>query len=382
MMALLGLMAVPLVVLGGAFLLRRGTITWKEFLLGEGIALPLVVAGFYIAKWGALQDTEHLNGRISTKNHGTQSCCHCHEECDTCSDGKGGTTSCNCHEVCQHSIDYWWSISLTTGHDISIKDCSGSSATPEAWTVAQVGEPASVEHLYTNYLLADKNSLWLQVGDPELMAKVPRFPQVHDFYRVARVVQVGGALIPDEWDTLLQEVNADLGASRQVDVTLVVTSEPGIEFADAVEAKWLYGPKNAVIIVAGVRGTAFSWVRVISISNVEQLKVDLREALVGKSVLDAKTGVATIRGLVDREFTRTPMAEWKYLVANAHPSTGWLIFLYILATALSVGLAIWADRVDIFGDENRFRPSRWTGRNLDRELSGALGRRVGRRFYD
>ena len=364
---LVGLLAIPCAIAGIAAYKFKATITLQEFALMLGLACTVAVGGFFLARWGAMQDIEHWNGRITAKDHGSQKCCHCRQVCDTCpskdSQGRTTTTSCNCREVCSHSSDYYWSLEVSTGDDVSIARCeSNPFNVPSAWTKAYVGEPASVPHTYTNYLLADPDSLLMSVADESLLARVPAaIPQVHSFYKVDKVVS-DGVRIPPGWQQGLLEMNADLGKGKQVDVILVVTDNPDPTYAQAVEAKWLYGPKNAVIIVVGVPfdSPTFEWVRVVSISKVESLKVALRDGLKGKRLDDPEGGVAFIRQAIMSKFERTPLAEWEYLASAATPSTWVLVLLYILVTGGTIGLAVWMHREDVFARFGRRRSSGFT----------------------
>jgi len=356
-MALLGLLLIPLFVCGGFFLLCKGTVTWKEFLLQSGACILVVILGYFITKWGALRDTEHLNGRITQKLDGTQHCCHCHTVCDS-RDKKGDCTAS--HEECDHFHDYWWSLNTTVGK-IGIEDCSGWNSPPKAWTNAVVGEPATVEHGYTNYLKADPDSLMVKAALNKYGAQVPKFPEVYGFYKVNPVIGVG-VPVPDGWQQALREINADLGAKNQVDVTVMLTNVSYPMFAQAVESKWLYGPKNSLNIIIGVldhevdgKNEAFaSWVRVVTFSKVEALKVRLRDdiqalPIAGPIIPDL------IRKAVSEGFKRTAMADYEYLARSATPAMGWLVFLYILGVGLSVGLGIYMHKNDVFGDEGGFR---------------------------
>jgi hypothetical protein len=353
-MILLGLLLVPILVSAGFFLICKGTVTWKEFLLQIGVCLLVIVGGYFLAKWGALRDTEHLNGRITAKAEGTQHCCHCHDVCDS-RDKKGNCTSS--HEVCSHFHDYWWALKTTVG-EISIENCSGSSSEPRDWANARVGEPATVDHGYTNYLKADPNSLLVHSAMNQYGVRVPRFPEVYGHYKVNPVIGVG-VPVPEGWQEAVREVNADLGALKQVDVTVILTSIQDPTFAQAIESKWLYGPKNSLNIIIGADGDKASWVRVVTFSRVEALKVRLRDDIQGKALagLDIPN---TIHTLIRDQFKRTPMAEFEYLARSATPSTPWLVALYILGLALSIGLGVYMHKNDVFGDESDSGTRSWT----------------------
>lgn len=354
------LLAIPALIGAGARVWLKETVTLKEFLLLEVISVTIIAGCFFVARYGAMSDIEHWNGRVTGKPHGSQGCCHCRTVCSTCTDAKGQSYQCNCTTTCDHSNDYYWALEFSTGDEITIDNCEPNPyAVPKAWTDAYINEPASIPHRYQNYLLADPDSLLRRGALPQFLGEVPNFPQVYGYYHVNKVVSAGVS-VPPEWEKELQNLNAAMGEVKQVDVTVVFTKSNDPRWADAVEAKWLYGPKNAVIVVMGVPdGTTIAWARVVTISRVEMLKVMLRDQLQGKSLTDAKANVELIRESVRKHFTRTPMEEFAYLSYAAKPSDGWLTFLVAMAFVLSIGLVAFMHHKDVFGEE-------WRGRRFGR----------------
>lgn len=349
-MEMLVVLLIPIGVAGATFYLLH-TIVWKEFLLQLGLGVVFCLIGWQVAKWGALQDTEHLNGRITGKEDGTQKCCHCHTVCDS-RDKKGNCTSS--HESCSHTRDYYWSLNTSVG-SIPVENCSGWDNPPDVWVNAQIGEPASVAHMYTNYLLADPDSLMVHSEIGHYADRVPDYPGIFSLYRVNHIIGDQAAALA-ALQPAMREINADLGASNQVDVTLLVTGIQDAGYAQAVEAKWLYGPKNSITVVVGLNGRTVSWARVVTFSKVEMLKVRMRDQLQGLSVDDPRF-ISTIRREVAHGFKRTAMADFQYLASTASPRGWYLAVLIFLEILVSVGLAYWAHVKDIFGDEAvlRFR---------------------------
>lgn len=355
MWMLIPLLLVPLVVMGLFWATNRRAFTVKEFLVLEGVMVVLLLIGFQVARYGALSDTEIWNGYITKKDDGTQKCCHCHDVCDA-HDKKGRCKSS--HEVCAHFRDYWWSVSVSTGD--TIKDsCSGTSSDPGWWSSAFVGEPASVPHSYTNYLLADPDSILLQRADTTAIS-VPTYPKVFDRFQITRF-SAGGTRAPvQEWDNALDIINSDLGHKKQVNIIVIATTEPSPTYADVVEQQWLFGKKNDLIFVLGApNGDTIEWAKVVTISNVEMLRLTARDEMPGKHLSDVVETSGYIRGLVESQFNRTPMAEYEYLWASAQPSTLSTVLLYLLAIAGAVGGSLVMMHTDLFGDEIRSRRSQW-----------------------
>lgn len=369
MEALIGLFLVPIVIGGAAFYILKMTISWKEFLLQLGASALLIFGSFMVARCGAMADTEHWNGRITKKTKGDEHCCHSYEcNCQTCTstDAKGNvsTYTCNCQTCYMHFEDYWWRLDVSTGDEV-YEGCESDDTDPKWWANAKVGDPATIEHSYQNYLKADPESLFTHdTARKEFLADVPDdgIPEVYGRYKAKKVIE-RGVKAPKGWDAELREINADLGNKKQVDLLVYLTKSSDPEYAWAVEEKWLYGPKNALIVVMGVPdGKTIEWARVVTISRVEDLKVEVRDTLQGKS-LDDQEILPFLRDVVNRKFHRTPMSEFEYLASAAAPEGWWLVLLYVLAILVSGGLTFLMHREDVFGDEgwiNRMnRHGRW-----------------------
>lgn len=349
------LLCAPLLVCGVSFALFRDTISVKEFCLQLGVSVAVAVSGWMFTRWHSMQSIEHWNGRITEKDSGTEGCCHCSTVCDA-RDKDGNCTSS--HTECDHVLDYWWSVHVSTG-DVITDGCHGSSFDPDWWTKAKVGEPASVPHTYTNYLKADPESIPHHTANPRDLAEVPPFPQVRDRYRVSKVVTHGGVRAPKNWQDELLNLNADIGGRKQVDVVVFLTKRPDAEFAYAIEAAWLYGPKNALIVVMGTDGKSITWARVVTISEVDELAITLRDELPGRT-LDDPDLIKFIGEQVKSKFHRTPMSKYEYLASAAAPE-GWrLVTLYLFVIIVSVGLTMYMHANDVFGDERfaRFHRNR------------------------
>lgn len=353
------LIILVIIAIAAAFALRRvwhREIQPKEFCVMLVAPALIMVGAYQYAKYNSMESVEHWNGRITEKTHGTQGCCHCRQVCQTCRDSKGNSYSCNCVTVCDHAFDYWWALEVSTGDRLSVRTCEPyAMRVPRLWADAVIGEPASVPHSYTNYLKADPDSLLMRSAEVRYLDMLPDFPSVYDLYRVNKVVALG-VPIDVAWQHGLMELNANLGWKKQVDITVVVTSVNDPAFADAVEHRWLYGPKNALIVVLGVPEgqRAIKWARVITISRVESLKIELRDRLTGMSLDDPDKAIALIGSLVEEKFARTPLEEFEYLVTAATPSTGWLVVLYLFDLLGCLGLGYAFSQTDPFNEERRW----------------------------
>lgn len=331
--------------------------------LTYGVPLALALLGAGTVEGGrrlGLMDTEIWNGRITQKTHGSMGCCHCRNECDTCTrtDDKGRTETyaCRCHEVCDHTVDYRWDLRVSTGDTVPVKTCEASSSLePVAWTKAYVGEPASVEHPYTNYLLADPASVYRQSAAHEVSLPTTMYPRVSGLYRVDHVVGTWPVSARTALETAMDELDADLGAKKQVNVLLygVTGSASATEAAQALTLAWLYGKKNDLIVVVQHDNATVQSADLVTISRVGELRSHLQADLPGLALPELPD---TVRGLVATHFTRTPMAEWAYLEGQAEPP----IWALVVASLLLVGGGVVYVVQDAFRSKDFFSRLSWS----------------------
>ncbi len=352
MASLIGLLLVPIVVGGVAFVVWHHTITWREFGLQLFVTLALLVGCWAFAWHRSTQAIEHFGGRVVDKRSGTQACCHCESDCQR--RNRNGVCV-RSRQRCSHAHDYWWSLSISTSTsgeaNVQLgEECLDAPYHSAGWSRVGVGDPVVVPHEYTDYLAGDRNSLVRRQGttaqvEPYL-DRIPPFPRIHDELFVQEVV-ADGVVIPHGWQREIAEINADLGPRKQVDLTVLLTSADDPNYALAVESVWGLQPKNALHLILGAPdGRTIAWARVVTLSNVELLEVSLREGLEGRQ-LDDPTLLSFVRQELDAKFERTPMAEFAYLAGAAAPSGAWLIGLYSLALVLSLGLSWLMHRLDV-----------------------------------
>lgn len=352
---------IPTILVSLWFYKNGRGITPKEMVLLGILDLVGCVAVYFGALHYSLLSTEYWNGRITEKTSGTESCCHCSTVCDETNE-KGSCISS--HEECDHFSDYWWKLSLSTG-DAFVDDCNGSSFDePPWWDAAEVGMPAVYPHSYTNYLKADEDSLKTPHAQ-KYMNEVPNFPEPPascPYCQTRVLTHPSRILYPFSWQAELEDLNAKLGPKHQVDVYFLLTKVQDLDYADAVTAKWVYGPKNAMTVVMGIDDSnTVTWVRVVSLSTLSDLRVKLRNELLGKSILD-EDFVKVVYQHVDREFERTPMATYEYMKGSAS-IPGWMMVLAFLGlTVGNILLAAWLEGKDVFNEEwsrPRYRRTQW-----------------------
>jgi hypothetical protein len=342
------LLLVPAVV-GVVFFIASKTICWKEM----GVTLAAVVAinliGLGLSFAGATHDTELLNGRVTNKKQVTTSCSHsysCRCRPVTSCSGSGKTRHCSTSTKCdtcyEHLFDYDWKVYSTVGNfTISRVDRQGTSEPPR-FTKVVIGEPATDTNSYVNYIKAAPGSVLRITGQvknfPNLL---PRYPGTFDYYRSNQLVTVGVPTMPAV-EEAVTNLNADLGGKKQVNFLMVVVNTTNPDYLYALSEHWLGGKKNDVILVVGVAGKDIKWSGVLTWSNVELLKVELRDAAMAAKTTDNLVSVVEkARTIINDKFRRKPMEDFKYLSYQYSPSNTVMVVLLVLGLLVSVGLSMY-----------------------------------------
>lgn len=364
-MILFGLLIVPMLIgLAGLLLSKGKRVTLKEFLVQEAIVAVLIVIGYFIALSGQTADTEIWNGTIAKKWQGTQGCCHSYpcnpHPCNPHPCGSKNSSTCydTCYDTCyEHSHDINWNAETSNGETAYYEGCNRpSSAAPQRYGAIVVGEPTAIEHSYTNYIKGSPDTILRRQGIAERFAgKIPEYPKVFDHYRVNRVIGAGVA-VPDakRLNARLSDINARLGAPKQVNVILILTKEGDQMYLEAVREAWIGGKKNDLVVLVGVpEYPRIAWAGVISWTRNEEIKISIRDRLVELSSFQGDKALDIIAEEVGKKFVRRPMADFEYLSSTIKPPMWAQWLLFVIGIIISVGLAITFWIKDPFGDEHR-----------------------------
>jgi len=311
-----------------------------------GIGIIGVSLAWYITN-SVFTDVEILNGQITNKyrTHGQYTSTY---ECN-CVTTKNGTVCQTCYED-RYTVT--WGANSTVGTIIFSKLDSGSRSVystpdPKIYTDCYVGEPASLPHTYTNYMV-DSNSLMQQGGGEQYIDSVPAEPKVVSHYKYNRIVDPKG-VFPAEQKKLLKEMLDDvlrtLGSKRQVNIIVVFTDILDPMYRYAVEKKWKGANKNEVIVIIGVdtAESKIAWVDTITWAKNygnELLQVLIRDEIMEGGQLDAANIGQTIILNVDQHYVRPKMKDFEYLKDLAEPppaaTVGFVIFMLIVSGLIIV----------------------------------------------
>ena len=327
----------------------RPNIEWQIIGFCAAGFLILAFFAFYMGKAGQTMDVEILNGEVTGKHHEKVSCehsysCNC-RQVQSCSTDSKGSRSCSSSTVCdtcyEHSFDIDWIVDSNIGHSrISRVDRQGTS-TPPRWAATQIGEPYADTHIHTNYVKAVPESVF-HLSDKLIAEKfknmIPAYPkEIYDYYRINRALTVG-VNVPDlqQWSNDLSTILKQLGPQKQANIiTLFVnTDDPSYEYA--LRQAWLGAKKNDIVVIFGTtQYPNIDWVRVMSWTDKEIFRVQLRDSLEEMKTIERVPMINLIKELTLKEFKRKSMKDFAYLENEIDPPT-WVI---ILAIVIMLGVA-------------------------------------------
>ena len=364
------LLGVPLVIAAAAFIFLDG-ITWKEFACI--VLAQCVVAGSSagIVSCANTRDTEVWNGVVSGKKQVWVSCSHsyqCNCRTVTSGSGKNQTTSTVCDTCYEHSNDYDWDVYTSNGETITINRVDRQGVyEPPRFSAVRMGEPTSLTHSYTNYVKASPGTLFRHQGLKEKYASnLPQYPEdVYDYYKLDRLVTVGFSL-PDAkaWNRELMRINADLGRPKQVNIVVVLVKNQAPDWYYALEETWIGGKKNDAVLVISVDDAMKpQWATVMAWTTNELFKVKLRDDIMKEETLDRDAVMTSLANNVRETYVRKPMKDFEYLSSAITPSTTEWVITMIVGLIVAIGLIIFFQGNDVFGDEG-YRNHRRAFRDL------------------
>lgn len=296
---------------------HRACVTIVAVSTAVGIAIAL--AGAFGAMVGATSDIEIINGKITEKTrvHGTYEESY---ECGCKTDSKGARSCNTCYRT-HYTVE--WTAKSTVG-DFRIDYLDDTSrrvyltADPSDFTKIVIGEAASAQHRYTNYVQAVPNSLFTQTSKDvleKLKAHIPAYPdRIYNRWKNDHVVSAD-LQISDlaEWNALVSDHLRDVGPAKQVNLIFVVTktSDPNIEYA--LRDSWENGNKNDVIVIVGApEYPKIEFARVVTWSKNELFKIELKDAVEAYGRADKGLTEISI-AQINKNFERRKMKEFAYL---------------------------------------------------------------------
>ena len=355
-MTLLILFIIPCVISLGAYLvsLRIGNfrykITFNEFLIQLVITLMFSILCYFISIKQKTTDYEVWNSKVTSKSRVVVSCSHSYLcRCRLVKCGKDCRTT-HCDTCYEHSYDVSWQVHTSSDENFYINRVDRQGTTqPPRWTKVNLGDNTALVHSYTNYIKANPWSLLNRSSEPSSYL-IPDYPiKTYDYHYIDRFVSDHKTDEDSLWNLGLQALNSEIGVEKKVNVSIVVTKNPQ-SFSYDLQNSWLGGKKNDVIVVIGYKEYPnIDWVRVLSWSSSERLKVDLREEILSIRSLSYRDRIlSSIKSIVKSEFTIMNMEDFKYLISGLEPDkTAVLIIVFLQLVVSGVATVFFINSSDM-----------------------------------
>lgn len=335
-------------------------ITAKELLAHFVLVLVASVLSLgltYAALYSKLSDVEILNGEVTSKynhkewcNSQSSSCKHytTREKCTYSTDRKGKKTkSCTTYKDFDYAYEIDWYVKSTVGTSTIERANRQGTKTPSRWASAQIGDPASAENSYYNYLFADEHSLFAakkfdESYNEDYKKGIPDYPRVYDYYRATHLVNSTNH-IASGYDEYIADVLKKMGADKQLNMVIVLYNYKDSQYTDALLSKWRGGKKNDVIMMFGLddkgevqnfRSTSFA-----QGMNNEELHASLR-----MNALTEKMNLTLLQNqvkIVSEKFNRLPNSEFEYMKYKMEPKKEIVIFISLVLMVLSIVVGLY-----------------------------------------
>lgn len=317
------------------------------------VSCLILTITFYTGMGFKTYDTQILNGEIRSKHrqHGSYIetySCNCRTVTSTNGSGPTATTTSTtvCDKCYRNHYTVTWSCTSNVGEwNIEHKDWTSQSVynlpDPPRYTSIKIGDPASSEVSYKNYIKAVPESLFNPASEDvkkKYAGYIPSYPNnVYDFYKVDRVVGVGVS-IPNvrEWNDKLSVLLKKIGPQRQTNIVFVITKFDDENYFYALRDAWANGKKNDIVVVIGAPEfpKKASWVRIMALTDHDIFRVKLRDAIEELETIDVDSVLKVTDEVVMSDFKRKSMKDFKYLENEIDPPT-WLLITAVILNILS-----------------------------------------------
>lgn len=388
-MIIWGAISIPLITATVLFTWFRHKTVWWEFIVPVVVSIICIALFKFTTEKVQTSDTEYWGGWATHAEYYERwnervPCTHTKYCSETCRNSDGTTYSCSKPCGTEHAYDvddhppYWvfhdsnggsQGISRGKFEDLAkswssrkFVDLHRSYHTVDGdkyvttWDKDEATFVAvTTQHTYENRVQAATSIFNFPEVDPKFW-KLYEYPAIGTYDQVA----ILGASGPQaqEADTLLRRSNAKLGRAKQVKMFILVFG-PGSSLDTGIsqEHYWKGGNKNEFILTLGTDSSGkVTWAHPISWTEVDRLKIDVREYALQQDTLNLIDLVNYMVPQVEKSFQRKQFVDFSYLTVEP---PGWAVALsYILTLLVNIGLSFWIihnQHQESTPNEHRFR---------------------------
>jgi len=293
------------------------------YCLGGLVVLSAIVIGGDFAK--QTSDTEIWSGKIVGVEHKEE----WEEWIPPTTDDKGNITSGGYYE--HHNAENY--IKTSDNGRVHIKRTKDGkrftdhfvNTTNELENYYPIGSPTASTHGYTNKLKASYSIFKNKEIDLNNFKDMPEYPTKvnNDLYIDRAIGKFKNKALVNKH---LANINANLNDTdnpnnkqkvkgyKQVNLMFVNFGNKTEEYGYALQDYWKNGAKNDFIITFGTDSKGnITWCHPFSWTEVEILKSDVREYMIGKNTNNFNKSITDISKLIEEKFDRKEFADFNYI---------------------------------------------------------------------
>lgn len=357
------------VIVSFAFEYFKGTNFWRGTIVSAMVLVftfSVVVIDYLVQTY----DTEVWSGTVINWYHKDAYDEWHPESCTTTTDRHGNsTTSCtpgywehhNAVNKIKTTDNGWMKVTYSPDGYLFNDDWPASAS--ELKQMWPPGTPSASVHRYENKVQASYSLYKIDGIDEKDFPDLPKYPNaVTSFITINRIV--GDVPNKEKANQVLNQKNSELNkfipdperpgkkrSWKQVNIIFVNVGENKDEnYGYALQNAWKNGNKNDFIVSFSMnRNGKLNWVHVFSWSEVEILKMEVRDYLMNKGkVTDFVPVVKKVSKMVAEKFERKQFADFSYLKVEVSEIAQ--IIIWILA-----GVTLEGQYIHYYKNERRER---------------------------
>lgn len=204
-------------------------------------------------------------------------------------------------------------------------------------------EPVTTKHTYENRVQASSSIFNYRDVDPETYG-LHEYPGISGYKQKCVLGNAGASTV--EGSKRLAFWNAKLGRAKQVRMFILVYKNQPMQAAVDQESYWKGGNKNEFTVCIGTDNeNKVQWSYVFSWSEVEILKVEARNFVMGLEELDVPKVADWMGNAVREKFVRKEFADFSYLTVE--PPLWAVLVVFLLTLLTTGGFSLWFVKNDI-----------------------------------
>jgi hypothetical protein len=205
-------------------------------------------------------------------------------------------------------------------------------------------ETTTYEKSFTNILKSNHSAFnYPDITEEEAKkAGLYEYPTIENYNYQTSVIGLENTKVKNKWvfTKTLDHINGAYGRQFKVKVFTLFFKGKDINTAFLQEAYWDGGNQNEIVVCIGVdKNGKFEWVKPFSWCDDKRVLIDIREDLMSAKNPNAKVFHQTYYNAIRTHWKFKSFKDFNYL--SFEPTSGQLIFVYLLTLIISVATVWW-----------------------------------------